>query len=129
MDDPGYISDPVKILFGNFVLSIINKLSKEKAEKLSSLDLAAVFKTTPKDWRLIVKEVLDLSDTIEVAILDLWYTNQRLAFQRKIEYHPEQFAIDFVDNYLKEDSKIDVWPENSLALAKERIRLFQSREN
>jgi hypothetical protein len=119
----------MKLLFDNFVLATINRLPEEKKEKLNALDLAKVFKTEPKDWKLIVKQVLHLSDTIETAILDLWYTNQELAAQRKTEYHDDQFAIGFVDNFLKEDSKIDTWPGDSLIRAKERIKLFQSREN
>lgn len=119
----------MKLLFDNFVLATINKLPEDNKEKLNSLNLAKVFKTEPKDWKLIVKQVLHLSDTIEIAILDLWYTNQQLAAQQKIEYHPKQFAIDFVDNFLKGDSKIDTWPGDSLIRAKERIKLLQSREN
>jgi len=129
MENTRYTEYPMKILFDNFVLAIINKLPEDKEKKLNSLDLAKVFKTESKDWKLIVKQALHLSDTIEIAILDLWYTNQELAAERKIEYHHDQFAMDFVDNFLKEDSKIDTWPGDSLIRAKERIKLAQLREN
>jgi len=129
MENTRYTEYPMKILFDNFVLAIINKLPEDKEKKLNSLDLAKVFKTESKDWKLIVKQALLLSDTIEIAILDLWYTNQELAAERKIEYHHDQFAMDFVDNFLKEDSKIDTWPGDSLIRAKERIKLAQLREN
>jgi len=113
------------IFFENFVLSTIGKLPNENVEKLNSLNLAKVFNTEPKEWKLIVKEVLHLSDTIEIAILDLWYSNQKLASEQKVEYHPNQFAVDFVDNYLRGNSRIDIWTEDSLKQAKERINRIQ----
>ena len=93
------------------------------------MNLAARFKTEPKDWRLVIKQVLNLSDTIEIAILDLWYTHQELAKLQRIEYHSNQFAMEFVDNFLKEDGRIDIWPGDSLIRAKERIQRLKGPEN
>jgi hypothetical protein len=118
----------MNILFENFVLDTINKLPEEKIEQLNSMDLAKVFKIEPKHWKLVIKQVLHLSDTIEIAILDLWYKNQDIAAQQKIEYLPTQFAMDFVDNFLKDDSKIDIWDGDSLNQAKERIKRIRGRE-
>ncbi len=127
MDNPRYKENPMKVFFENFVLDTIDKLPKDKIEQLNSLDLAKVFKTEPMHWKLIIKRVLHLSDTIEIAILDLWYKNQELAIQKQIEYQPTQFAMDFVDNFLIEGSRIDVWNGDSLDHAKERIRKMQGR--
>jgi len=129
MENARNAENPMRTLFANFVLATIDMLPREKYEILESLNLAARFNIEPKDWRLVIKQVLHLSDTIEIAILDLWYTNQDIAAQRKVEYHPNQFAIDFVENYFKEDSQIDIWPENSLTRAKERIKRFHGRAN
>ena len=127
-DNPRYRENPMNILFENFVLDTINKLPEEKIEQLNSMDLAKVFKIEPKHWKLVIKQVLHLSDTIEIAILDLWYKNQDIAAQQKIEYLPTQFAMDFVDNFLKDDSKIDIWDGDSLNQAKERIKRIRGRE-
>ena len=129
MDNNRNERSPMNTLFDNFVLATINKLPQEKNEILNLLDLSTRFEIEKKDWKLVVKQVLHLSDTIEIAILDLWYKNQALAAERNIEYHHNQFAIDFVDNYFKEESGIDIWPGNSLQEAMERIKLFQHRDN
>jgi hypothetical protein len=125
--NPRYERSPVNILFENFVLSTIDKLPQDKVDKLNSMNLAKVFNTEPKDWKLIVKQALQLSDTIEIAILDLWYKNQELASQQGIEYHPNQFALDFTDRFLNADSRIDSWDVNTLNQAKERIKRNQAR--
>ena len=125
MDNNRYEKSPMSIFFENFVLATINKLPEDKTAKLNSIDLSRIFNTETKDWKIVVKQVLHLSETIEIAILDLWYKNQELAAQRNVEYHPNQFAIDFVDNFLKEGSRIDIWTGDSLEEAKKRIKQFQ----
>ena len=55
-----YEGTPINILFGNFILSTINKLPKEKNEQLNSMNLAKAFNMEPKDWKLILKQVLHL---------------------------------------------------------------------
>lgn len=117
----------MNILFENFILSTIDKLPKDKVDKLNMMNLSKVFHTDPMDWKLVVKHVLQLSDTIEIAILDLWYKNQELSLQQGIEYQPNQFAIDFTDNFFSADSQIDVWDADTLNHAKERIRQNQER--
>jgi hypothetical protein len=120
-----YEETPINILFGNFILSTINRLPKEKNEQLNAMNLAKVFHTEPKDWRLVLKQVLHLSDTIEIAILDLWYENQEKALQRNVEYMPNQFVADFINSFLSTNSQIDAWDSNSLNRAKERIKRNQ----
>lgn len=121
-----YEETPINILFGNFILDTIDKLPKEKNEQLNAINLAKVFNTETKDWKLVLKQVLHLSDTIEIAILDLWYENQEKASQQNTEYLPGQFAIDFIENFLTADSKIDIWNSDSLIRAKERIKKYKS---
>jgi hypothetical protein len=121
-EDRRYIDNPVFIFFENFILDTIGYLPKEKIEIIKQMDLASVFKTEQKDWKEIVKEVLGLSDTIEIAILDLWYKNKAILKEQGMDYEPVQYAKDFVDNYLKEGSLVDVWEGDNLAQAKERIK-------
>lgn len=121
-EDRRYIDNPVFIFFENFILDTIGYLPEEKIEIIKQMDLASVFKTEQKDWKEIVKEVLGLSDTIEIAILDLWYKNKAILKEQGMDYEPVQYAKDFVDNYLKEGSLVDVWEGDNLAQAKERIK-------
>lgn len=121
-EDRRYIDNPVFIFFENFILDTIGYLPEEKIEIIEQMDLASVFKTEQKDWKEIVKEVLGLSDTIEIAILDLWYKNKAILKEQGMDYEPVQYAKDFVDNYLKEGSLVDVWEGDNLAQAKERIK-------
>ena len=120
-DQARYKSNPMNILFENFILDTIQHLPQEKVDLLNKMNLAKVFNTEEMDWKLIIKKVLNLSDTIEIAIMDLWYRNSEIAQNQNVDYHPVQFARDFVDNFYKEDSKVDVWDADSLEQAKQRI--------
>ncbi len=121
--NPRYNGKPMLAVFENFVLELLGRLPPAKAEILMKMELPKVLKSQAKDWRGAVKESLQLSETIEIAIWDLWYTNQEVATQKKITLSAEEFAMGFVDNFLKEGSQIDVWTEVSLAKAKERLAL------
>jgi len=127
-EKPRYKENPMHIFFENFILSVIDKLPSDKVEKLNSMNLAKVFNTEPNDWKIIIKKVLNLSDTIEIAILDLWYRNREISLRQGTNYEPAKFAMDFVDNYYEEDSKVDVWEGHSLAQAMERIRISKENE-
>lgn len=124
-EHPRYKENPMNILFANFILDTIGELSKDKYEQIDKMNLAKVFKTPDMEWKQIVKRVLNLSDTIDIAILDLWYRNREIAEKQGVDYHPIQFAMDFVDNYYKEDSKVDVWENDNLEQAKRRIETYR----
>lgn len=115
------------ILFENFVLSTLGQLPKEKEDTLNAMNLAGVFKLPAMDWQLAIKQVLQLSDTIEIAILDLWYENQEIASRQGREYHPAQFALDFTEQFFRADSRIDRWTADTLRRAQERIKQQQAR--
>ncbi|HEX3129065.1 MAG TPA: hypothetical protein VH394_17155 [Thermoanaerobaculia bacterium] len=122
--DRRYASNPIALFFESYVLDVLGQLPTEKSEKIQSLNLQKVFKTEASEWRDVIREALHLSPTIDIAILDLWYTNQGLARQRKVEYSAIAFAQDFHDQYLKEDSKVDVWTPETLEAAKARVAVF-----
>lgn len=124
-----YKESPILILFENYILDTIGQLPVDKKNGLNDLGLDKVFKTQIKDWKQIVRQVLNLSDTIDIAILDLWYKNREIALQQSIDYLPTQYAMDFADNYLKEDSKVDVWEGDSLDVAKQRIEKIRLSES
>ena len=91
------------------------------------MNLQKVFKTKAAEWHESLREVLGLSPTIDIAILDLWYRNQDIARVQGIEYPAEQFAMNFTDEYMKEGSLVDIWPPGALEAAKQRIKAHQAR--
>lgn len=124
MSDTGterYEKAPIKRLVDTYVMDVIGALSSEISAKMDQLNLQRVFKTKASGWREVLRETLDLSDTFDTAILDLWlrWTDAALAEGR--EYSPEQFTVGFTDNYFAADSKIDVWSPGALEAARARI--------
>ena len=117
-DTPRYKENPSDFFFDHFVMDVIGALPAGMSENLDSF-----LETTDGGWRRRTKEIVNLSDTIEIAILDLWYRNSAILRARGERYDPYHFAVNFVDNYFADDSQIDQWPGNALAAAKERIRL------
>jgi len=69
-----------------------------------------------------------LSDTIDVAILDLWYRNREHFAGDDGVIDADWFANIFIDEYYKEGSKVDVWPEGALEAAKMRIAAAKSKD-
>ena len=128
-EHPRYAKQPINLLFEAFVLGVIGHLPDEKRQTLQAMNLQRVFNTRASEWRAVLRETLHLSDTIEVAILDLWYQNREALRQQAQEYHPVAFSQDFADHYLAEDSKVDVWPGDSLEAAKNRIAAYRAAES
>ena len=85
----------------------------------------AFFAATGGDWRRGVRLDLNLSDSIDVAILDLWHRNSRKAADDGWSYHPWHFAQDFLANFFAEGSRVDVWEGDALQQAKARIQAAQ----
>ena len=67
---------------------------------------------------------LHLSETIEIAIWDLWIRNSANAELHGWDYHPWHFAQDFARNYVADDSRVDIWEGDALEQAKARIARF-----
>ena len=115
-----YQENPIYYFFEGFVMATIGHLSEEMEDKYNRL-----LDTKGQLWKQKVKEMINLSETIEIAILDLWYRNYEILRNRGEDYEPHHYAINFVDNYFTEDSLVDVWNGNALNEAKERIRNYQ----
>lgn len=126
-DLPRYKENPILLFFEYYVLDTIGFLPKANYLSLNDMMLYKTFNLEEMDWKETVKYVLSLSDTIEIAITDLWYRNSDIADKEEFDYAPEQFAMDFVDLYFKEDSKIDIWQVGELEQAKKRIEEYESR--
>jgi hypothetical protein len=90
--------------------------------------IAQVSKCAVDEWRATTKVNLTLSDTIEIAILDLWYRNREIARAQGVELDPRSFSVHFVDYYYKDDSKVDQWGPGALEDAKVRIAAYRNEE-
>lgn len=123
-----YDVNPIYRFFEWYILDVIGKLPRDKADSIQTLDLQKIFKATATDWRHVVGEVLALSETIDVAILDLWIRNGEHYDNNNEGY--QAYAQDFTDNYMKEESKIDVWSSpDALQVAKVRIQAFRKKQH
>ncbi len=125
---PRYRANPVYLFFENYILDVIGYLPPEKSKAIQAMNLQKIFKTKATEWHDSLREVLGLSSTIDIAILDLWFRNQDIALAKGIKYAPEQFAMNFADEYMKEGSQVDVCPPGALEAARKRIEAHLARE-
>ncbi len=128
-EHPRYAKQPINLLFEAFVLDVIGHLPDAKRQTLQAMNLQKVFSTQASEWRGVLRETLHLSDTIEVAILDLWYRNRDVLRKQGQEYDPVAFSQDFADHYFADDSKVDMWPDGALDAAKKRIADYRAAES
>lgn len=127
LDHPRYKEKPVILLFEIFVLDVIGRLSPEKRDGIQKLNIKKIFKTRAEHWKSALREVLHLSDTIETAILDSWYAKMEEHGGSDENIETEMFAKDFTDQYFEEGSQVDVWPEDALEKANERIAEYKKK--
>ena len=124
---PRYKEKPINLLFEDFIMQVIGHMPPGREEVVQGMNLQKVFSTKASEWREVIRETLGLSETIEIAIMDLWIRNQSCYFDTAEGYRA--FAQDFADKYLADDSKVDVWPDGALAAAKERISQFKKAQS
>jgi hypothetical protein len=112
----------INVFFKAFILDTLKKLPTEKNDLIENMNLDNVFSTDFNDWKKTIKKVLNLSDTIEIAIKDLWLRNSEIARNDRTELNADQFADLFIENYYVENSKVGIWEnESDLNNAKNRI--------
>ena len=112
----------INVFFKAFILDTLKELPTEKSDLIGNMNLDNVFSTDFNDWKKTIKKVLNLSDTIEIAIKDLWLRNSEIAKNDGTELNADQFADLFIENYFVENSKVDIWEsETDLNNAKKRI--------
>ena len=129
LQDTRYQKTPVYLFFEKYVLDVIGELPQDKREILQEIDLQATFGTQSTAWKDVIREVLQLSSTIDIAILDQWYQLIENAQTEALEINVNTFCRNFVDAYFEENSHIDVWTEESLNEAKIRIIANQALES
>lgn len=118
---------PLDLFFELFIVNAIGELPQETLSALDDFSTKhpTFFAATQGNWQQFVFQKLKLSETIEVAIWDLWLRNKDIAGSKGMQYHPWHFAINFVQNYFAEGSKVDVWEGDSLHQAKKRIAEYK----
>jgi hypothetical protein len=114
---------PLDLFFEFFVVDVLGLLPEATQKALDQLTARhpTFFEATNGDWRAGVRKMLKLSETIDVAILDLWYRNRRTALEQGWDYHPWHYAKNFHQNYVAKGSRVDVWEGDALEQARARI--------
>ena len=116
-NEPRYQENPIFLFFEEYVLAVIAELDEERIAEIQELDLQRIFGTQASYWPLVVTEVLDLSDTIEVTILDRWIRTRDKFLEHGQRYDPVAFAQDFTDLYTAEGSEVDTWTREAFVTA------------
>ncbi|APY06848.1 hypothetical protein BWZ20_00600 [Winogradskyella sp. J14-2] len=112
----------INVFFKAFILDTLKELPTEKSDLIGNMNLDNVFSTDFNDWKKTIKKVLNLSDTIEIAIKDLWLRNSEIAKNDGTELNADKFSDLFIENYYVENSKVVIWEsESDLNNAKKRI--------
>lgn len=116
------------LFFEFLVLDVIDQLPGATQESIDALVAKhpVFFADTRGDWRTGTRKALQLSETIDIAILDLWFGKSAKASAEGWLYHPWSFARDFHQQFVADGSRVDVWEGDSLELAKARIAAAQA---
>jgi hypothetical protein len=120
---------PLDFFFEMYVVDVLKELPQETQSALAEFSAKhpSFFEMYNGDWRKYVVKESHLSDTIEIAIWDLWIRNSSAAKRDGWEAHPWHYAQLFMDNYFADDSRVDVWEGNSLAVAQQRIDEYKNK--
>src|SRR5687768_15772480 len=94
LEHPRYRDNPVYYFVERLVIDTIEGLPVELQD-----EIAETIRTDRNGWRGKVKELATLSDTFEVAVLDLWYRNAAIVTEQGDTLSVHDFALLFVDNY------------------------------
>ena len=125
-DHPRYGENPIYIFFEAYIQDVIGFLPKEKSQSFQKMNIQKVFGTKSSEWHEVLEETLHLSEFIQIAILDLWYRNREQFKTENGEYDPVWFSQIFTDEFMKDGSQVDVWPDGALEAAKLRIKQAES---
>ncbi len=118
-----YMADekPMDFFFEFYICEVVGALPRESAEALDEFVKENAEAFDSGDWRSEVCTGFGLSETIDVAILDLWYRKSGPERQRLDPYYAQRFAIDFSAEYFSYDGELDVWSDGELEAARARI--------
>ena len=120
---------PLDYFFELFIVDALDELPEATSRALNDFSAKhpTFFEKHNGDWRKHVVAESHLSDTIEIAIWDLWIRNSANAERDGWVYHPWHYAQNFADNYLANESRVDVWEGNALEEAKQRVEAHRNK--
>ncbi len=117
---------PLDFFFEMFIVDVLEQFPDSSLKAFEDFSQEFdFFSSADGNWRKFVKSELHLSDTIEVAIWDLWLKNSEKAQADGWTYHPWHYAQNFSEKYIADDSKVDVWTDETLAEAKALIEEYR----
>jgi hypothetical protein len=90
-----YAGRPLLILLENYVLSCIGQLPADKEAGLLSVT-QRVF-GGGDDWKATMRSTLQLGESLDESLRQMWTTNQERARQANVTLAPEDFARMIVD--------------------------------
>ena len=126
LEHPRYKENPVYLIFECYIEDTIGHLPEKKSRAIQDMNLQKVFKTKSTAWKSVIRETLLLSDTIDIAIQDLWYQNRDDFMDNRGQFDTYLFSQVFTNEFMEDGSTIDVWPPGALYAAKERISRAQA---
>ena len=120
-----YDENPFYLIFENYVLGAIGHLPPETGDRIQQMDLQKTFSTQAQQWQEVVREALEVSDTIDIEIMDEWIGGRNRYLDEGPGY--VAFAQDFATGFFS-GTKTKTWTNESLEAAKERIKQFRSQQ-
>lgn len=112
---------PMDFFFEFYIMDVVGVLPPETVDALDEFVMENAEAFEAGDWRSEVIIGFELSDTIDIAILDRWLQKGGPARYEIDAYYPLRFATDFSEEYFSYEGDIDEWSDESLAAAKARI--------
>lgn len=90
-----YDGRPLLILLENYVLSAIGNLAPDKEQLVASIT-QRIF-GGDADWRGTLRTTLQLGDSLDDSLRQMWAENQQRAQQSGVTLGPEEFARIIAD--------------------------------
>lgn len=85
-----YKGRPLLIILENYIMDCIGALAPEAQQRVQA-SVQRVFGGDP-DWKRTVRGVLNLEESFDVQVQQMWQRNQQIAAANKATLHPVQFA-------------------------------------
>jgi hypothetical protein len=121
---PRYRENPEVLFIELYVTDTVSPLPDFAVEWIADR-----LRCTRDNWRDVIRKASRLSETFDIAVLDLWYRNSAIALAQGFELDPRDYAKMFADNWYAPNSQIDVWGPGALEDAIERVEAAQARED
>lgn len=95
LETPRYKGKPLLLLLENYVLDCIGCLPPDRQEKTSTA-IRRIY-GGGEDWKGTLRGVLELNDTVDETLRQMWRKNQQIAREANVLLQPHEFAMMVVD--------------------------------